>query len=237
MTIATDTSHRQLMDRSYRYQRHVYDATRKYYLFGRDRMIAELDPPANGSVLEIGCGTGRNLIAIARRYPTARLYGIDISTEMLASAKAAIARAGLSDRITLAEAVAAATDPRFCFRLAGFDRVYFSYTLSMIPEWRSALTRAASALAPGGRLHIVDFGTQRDLPAPFRRMLFAWLSHFHVEPRAGETTAALQALAELRGCHVDVHAFGRGYAFLATMSQPAIGRPEADAPRQLSTTD
>ncbi len=221
MTAAARTPHRQLMDRTYRYQRHIYNATRKYYLFGRDRLIAELDPPVNGRVLEIGCGTGRNLIEIARRHPTTRLYGIDISTEMLATARAAIGRAGLAERITLAEADAAATDPRFPFRLDGFDRIAFSYTLSMIPDWRSALTRAANGLALGGRLHIVDFGAQRDLPAVFRRLLFAWLSLFHVAPRAGEFAAALRALAEVRGCDVDIRAFGRGYAFLATLSRPA----------------
>src|SRR5262249_43214804 len=56
------TSSAQEMDAIYRYQRYIYDATRKYYLFGRDRLIANLDPPERGTVLEIACGTGRNLI-------------------------------------------------------------------------------------------------------------------------------------------------------------------------------
>ena len=60
------------MDAIYARQRHIYDATRKYFLFGRDRLIAALDVPVNGTVLEVGCGTGRNLIQVARRYPTAR---------------------------------------------------------------------------------------------------------------------------------------------------------------------
>ena len=74
------------MDAIYRYQRYVYDATRKYYLLGRDRLLAELQPPAGGSVLEIACGTGRNLILAARRYPNARFYGFDISNAMLDTA-------------------------------------------------------------------------------------------------------------------------------------------------------
>ena len=69
MTDAADAS--TLMDRMYRHQRHIYDLTRKFYLLGRDRLIAALDPAA-GDVLEIGCGTGRNLILAARRYPNAR---------------------------------------------------------------------------------------------------------------------------------------------------------------------
>ena len=64
------------MDRMYRHQRHVYDLTRKFYLFGRDRLIRQLAPPRGAHVCEIGCGTARNLIALARRYPAIRLYGM-----------------------------------------------------------------------------------------------------------------------------------------------------------------
>src|ERR1700726_3186243 len=84
-----------LMNRTYRHQRHFYDFTRKYYLLGRDRLIAQLAPRAGDAVLEIGCGTGRNLAAAAARYPDVCWYGIDVSTEMLTSAITRIARAGL----------------------------------------------------------------------------------------------------------------------------------------------
>lgn len=70
------------MDGIYRYQRYIYDATRKYYLLGRDRMLDGLKPPPNGSILEVGCGTGRNLILAAKRYPDAQLYGFDIWPEL-----------------------------------------------------------------------------------------------------------------------------------------------------------
>src|ERR1700710_1656778 len=80
------------MNRMYRWQRHIYDATRRYYLLGRDRLIAGLRPAAGESVLEIGCGTGRNLVLAARLYPDARFFGIDVSTEMLTSATTAISQ-------------------------------------------------------------------------------------------------------------------------------------------------
>ncbi len=94
--------HAGLMDRVYRHQRYLYDFTRKYYLFGRDRLIRELRLSAGDRLVEIGCGTGRNLIAIARACPQARLFGLDASAAMLETAAAQIRRAGLSHRIPLA---------------------------------------------------------------------------------------------------------------------------------------
>ena len=54
------------MDKVYRHQRHFYDFTRHYYLLGRDRLIRELNITPGESVIEIGCGTARNLIRIAQ---------------------------------------------------------------------------------------------------------------------------------------------------------------------------
>ena len=74
-------------------------------------MIAGIDTHDGAHVLEIGCGTGRNLIVAARKYPGARCFGIDVSTEMLNSATRAISRAGLEARIRVAHADATQFDP------------------------------------------------------------------------------------------------------------------------------
>ena len=169
------------MDAVYVHQRHFYDLTRKYYLLGRDRLITRLDVPSHGTVLEVGCGTGRNLIAVAKRYPTARLYGLDISEAMLTTARASIARTGLSNRIVLRRADATDFDAVALFGLAAFDRVFFSYTLSMIPDWRAAMAQGAAVTE--GALHFVDFGQFELLPRWFAQGLRAWLSKFHVSPR------------------------------------------------------
>src|SRR5262245_33197861 len=108
---AVGHSHAELMDGVYRYQRHVYDLTRKYYLLGRDRLIDGLDVPAGGSVLELGCGTGRNLAKTAQAYPQAQLSGLDISAEMLETAAVAIGRRDLSARVRLAQGDASDFDP------------------------------------------------------------------------------------------------------------------------------
>ena len=54
---AAGITHAEHMNRMYRHQRHIYDLTRRYYLLGRDRLLAGLEPPEGGSMLEIGCGT------------------------------------------------------------------------------------------------------------------------------------------------------------------------------------
>lgn len=193
------------MDRIYRWQVPIYDLTRKYYLAGRDRLIADLDPPPGGSVLEIGCGTGRNLVAAERRYPDARYYGIDVSAVMLDAARKAC-----GGRAALAHADAAVFDPVQIFGRARFDRVFFSYTLSMIPDWRGAVDRAVDALAPDGRLHAVDFGEMERLPGPVRAALRRWLAAFSVEPRAGLGSEIAQA-ATRRGFAARVAPFFGGY--------------------------
>ncbi|MFZ2102146.1 MAG: class I SAM-dependent methyltransferase [Oricola sp.] len=183
-TARTPLSHGRLMDAIYRNQRHIYDATRKYYLLGRDRLIADLDLADGGTALEVACGTGRNLVVAARRYPKARFHGFDISEEMLKQARRNIDKAGLSDRIVLEQGDATDFDPKGTFGVDCFDRVFISYSLSMIPPWQAAIGEALAHVAPGGSLHVVDFGQQERLPGWFRAVLHAWLKKFHVEPRA-----------------------------------------------------
>jgi S-adenosylmethionine-diacylgycerolhomoserine-N-methlytransferase len=209
-----------LMDRMYRRQRHIYDATRKFYLLGRDATIAALGARANDGVLEIGCGTGRNLVGIARRFPEARLFGLDVSEEMLSSARAAIARAGLEARVRVAQGDAASFDAARLFGRPHFERALISYALSMIPPWREALTQAVDALAPGGALHIVDFGDCAGLPAPFRAALGRWLALFDVTLRV-DMGAELATLSASRGLRCETRELMRGYAIQAVVRKPA----------------
>ena len=202
------------MDALYRTQRHFYDLTRKYYLLGRDALIDGLAPPGEGSVLEIGCGTGRNLIVAARRWPDARFYGIDISEAMLETARQNVAKARLSDKIVFAQGDATSFDAQALFGITAFDRVFQSYTLSMIPDWKGAIREGAAKVAPGGRLDIVDFGQQERLPRWFKATLHAWLATFDVEPRA-----TLFAEVDATGLKAEHKALYRGYAWSARLSR------------------
>lgn len=209
--------HAALMDRVYRHQRHIYDATRRYYLLGRNELIETLSPPAGGTVLELGCGTGRNLVQTARYYPAASFHGIDISSEMLATAARAVARVGREQQVRLAQADATDFDSQALFGTASYDRVFISYALSMIPDWRAALHQAAANVSIGGRLHIVDFGDQARLPAAFKTMLRGWLRQFHVTPR-DDLEDELRIVAARYGARLRVEPLYRGYAVLAELT-------------------
>lgn len=220
MTDLSLASDAERMDRHYRLQRHVYDLTREHYLLGRKHLIEELRPPAGGSVLEIGCGTAWNLAHAARRYPQARLYGVDVSAAMLETASHSLERKGLAGRVTLRQGDAADFRSDELFGQARHDRVFISYALSMIPCWCDALAHAASMLAPGGALHIIDFGQCERLPASFKSALFAFLGHYSVTPRPDLETRCRE-VAAARGLDVRVAHLYRGYAHYAVLTRPA----------------
>ena len=205
------------MNRMYRRQRHIYDGTRRYYLLGRDQLIENLRPDACASVLEIGCGTGRNLVQAAQRFPGAKLFGIDVSTEMLTSAIASISRRGLSSRIRVAHGDATGFDPQLLFGVPAFDHVMVSYSLSMIPAWTRVIESALSHLKPGGRLHIVDFGQQERLPGIARALLLRWLEMFDVTPR-DDLARVLSGMANARSADLKFERPFRGYAQYAVLT-------------------
>lgn len=214
MTAAFD--HGGLMDRVYGKQRHIYDATRKYYLLGRDPMIDGLKPADGAAVLEIGCGTGRNLIRAAQSYPGAFFHGIDISGSMLQTAGKAVAAAGLQGRIRLAHADAARFDPGMVFGRPNFDRIFISYAVSMIPDWQSVIDDALGCLAPGGELHVVDFGDQGGLPRWFRSALRTWLRWYHVTPRTDLFDFGAEVAAR-HGATMQARRLYRDFAWIAVL--------------------
>ncbi|MGV8996314.1 MAG: class I SAM-dependent methyltransferase [Parvibaculaceae bacterium] len=208
--------HSALMDKVYRRQRHIYDFTRAWYLLGRDHMLAGLNPKDGAGILEIGCGTGRNLVAAARRFPRAYVYGMDISSQMLASARTAVGKAGLHQQISMAQGDAVTFDPLRAFGELSVARIFMSYTLSMIPDWQGTLSQAMHNLEPQGELHIVDFGQSERLPRVFRHLLFRWLSLFHVGPRKC-LRFVLEALAEEHDAALTFTPLYRGYAWSAVL--------------------
>jgi S-adenosylmethionine-diacylgycerolhomoserine-N-methlytransferase len=206
------------MDRIYRRQRFIYDATRRFYLAGRDHLIRDLEVSRGETVLEIGCGTARNLTVAARSYPEARLYGLDVSEEMLRSARSSIARHGLEKRVTLQRGDGTRFDAAKLFGIRQFDRIFFSYVLSMIPSWPDAVEHAATLLAPGGFMSIIDFGEFSRYPALMRRAQQAWLRRFSVIPIPAFESKIAQLAAQIGFTSSAKQLYG-DYAFLARIER------------------
>jgi len=200
------------MDHMYRYTRHIYDLTRKYYLFGRDKLIEELPVKDGDHICEVGCGTARNLVLLARKRPGVTLYGIDASAEMLKTAQASVDASGQAPRITLATALSTDFSASKMGHSRPFDRLIYSYSLSMMDDWREALEYGFTQLKPGGTIHVVDFGNQDGLPQWFRSLLKGWLDQFHVRFRP-EVKAWFEEQQKAGRGRMSYRNVMRGYAY------------------------
>lgn len=164
------------VQRFYRFQARIYDLTRWAVLHGRRRAVDRLGIRPDDHVLEVGCGTGLNFHHL--RAPldpvSGSLTGLDFSPEMLARARKRVSRRGWSN-VELARGDAMAMDLE-----RKYDRILFAYSLTMIPDWRTALLRAREHLADGGRLVVLDFGIFQSW-GPMGALVRGWLRLNHVD--------------------------------------------------------
>jgi S-adenosylmethionine-diacylgycerolhomoserine-N-methlytransferase len=210
--------HAAKMDAIYRWTRHIYDSTRKFYLFGRDDLLRSLNAPQNSPVLEVGCGTARNLRKLAALRPDLQLLGLDASANMLETAAKKLSPQ-LASRITLRQGLAEQLDVGATFGLQQpLPRIFFSYSLTMIPPWQGALDAALKAVPVGGEVHIVDFCDQGGWPAPVRWALKRWLSLFSVKFRP-ELLDYIQLLASRGDARLNLTTIYGRYAFIARLTR------------------
>lgn len=153
----------------YRLHAKVYDRTRWSFLFGRTAIVdavAQCQQPQR--ILEVGCGTGKNLITLHRRFPQAHITGLDLSSHMLRAAHKNIT--SLGGQVTLQQGAYGVVP-----QSQQVDLILFSYALTMFnPGWDAAIEQAHRDLAPGGAIAVVDF---HNSPWPlFKR----WMGANHV---------------------------------------------------------
>jgi SAM-dependent methyltransferase len=114
------------------------------------QLVADLS--RGGRVVDIHCGGGRWLVAMARRFPSLELVGVEFEADSVARARATVADEGLSDRIDIREAKA--TEPG---KTGEYDLAYFQYALHQLRDAPEVLRAAWTALRPGGRLLVLDW--------------------------------------------------------------------------------
>jgi S-adenosylmethionine-diacylgycerolhomoserine-N-methlytransferase len=168
-----DGGGRKRLERYYDFHSKIYDRTRWAFLFGRSAAVDSIpgDPPPS-DILEVGCGTGKNIVSMAGRFPDAEICGLDLSQAMLGIASRKTASFG--GRVRL---IARAYDGPF--KPSSFDVILFSYALSMFnPGWDAAVDGAHADLRPGGHIAVADFHSSRF--AAFRK----WMGINHVRMEA-----------------------------------------------------
>ena len=110
------------------------------------------DLTRGGRVLDVACGGGKWLTSIARRFPETSLVGVEFEPDSVARAIRRVSEAGLGDRIR----VEARQIPEMTYR-EEFDLVYLQDALHELPDPVASLTASWAAVAPGGRLVVLEW--------------------------------------------------------------------------------
>lgn len=158
--------------------RHNYDGAAASYdrwtdlVFGRvlgaeryrEKTIDLLGSLDGATVLDIGCGTGRNFpILVPRVGDRGRIIGLDYSQGMLEQARERVESHGWGT-VELVRGDAATLEgvP------GGVDAIVSVWCLGIVYDLDAALRRALALLKPGGRIAIMDFGRSRPDRGPLR---------------------------------------------------------------------
>lgn len=206
---------RERLNDLYRFQRHFYDVTRRFFLFGRDEMLRQIHANPNERILEVGCGTGRNLLKLSSIEPKAKLYGLDASDQMLTTAGTKFDTRNKQKEIILRQGLAEEFNFWDTFHLeTAFDKIFISYSLSMMPKWREALRNSLDNLKANGDLFILDFWDGSGLPGLFNYLRLWWLGLFRVYYRP-EYLEFLKELQNDGAGRLTVTPVGSNYAFIA----------------------
>ena len=136
-----------------------------------ERAIADLQRlmlqprPHYPVVVDVGCGSGRALAKLARRFSPGRLIGIDIDPEMLAVSRETAGRAGVKVELMLGSSA------RLQLPDASADLLFCHQTFHHLVEQETALREFLRVLKPGGVLLFAE-STRRYIESPLIRLLF-----------------------------------------------------------------
>jgi ubiquinone/menaquinone biosynthesis C-methylase UbiE len=116
-------------------------------------------------VVDVGCGSGRALAKLARRFAPGRLIGIDIDPDMLAVSRQTAGRAGVAVELMLG------SSSRLQLPDASADLLFCHQTFHHLVEQETALGEFMRVLKPGGVLLFAE-STRQYIESPLIRLLF-----------------------------------------------------------------
>jgi len=105
-----------------------------------------------GRILDVACGGGRWLIAVARRFPETELVGVEFEPDSVARAMRHVTEAGLGDRIR----IETREIPDMPYR-SEFDLVYIQDALHELVDPVASLRASWAAVREGGRLVVLEW--------------------------------------------------------------------------------
>ena len=125
----------------------------------RQDLLAQIEPTSEDAIADIGCGTGTLLALIFKTAAPAVLIGIDPDPAILKRARRKTTKAGarVDFKVGYARDAAALLDGQ------RINKIVSSLVFHQVPmaEKRAGLAAMRAALAPGGVLHVADYGLQR----------------------------------------------------------------------------
>ncbi len=185
--------HGQRLSAFYGPQADHYDSFRDRLLPGRADLLAWLAPSPGESIVELGAGTGRNPHFLGSRLQMlGELTLVDLCAPLLDKAR----KRWAADRnVRVVEADACTWRPE-----QPVDAVYFAYSLTMIPDWRAAMTNAIAMLRPGGRLGVIDFTLLPQQGWLAKKLWHRWFCHdgVRLDPEHMASLRRMLPMHELR---------------------------------------
>jgi ubiquinone/menaquinone biosynthesis C-methylase UbiE len=103
------------------------------------------------SIVDLGCGTGRLMQRLQKRFPHAPMTGVEIDETLIKTAQRSFLKAGLTVPLFINESVSNTKLPD-----AMFDIAVLRLVLEHLPEPMQALCEAGRILKPGGKIIVID---------------------------------------------------------------------------------
>jgi arsenite methyltransferase len=135
---------------------------------GNPTALAQIAP--GETVLDLGSGGGIDVLLSARRVgPTGKVYGLDMTDEMLELARANQAKAGVTNVEFLKGDIEHIPLPDH-----SVDLIISNCVINLSPDKDRVLAEAFRVLKPGGRFAVSDIVVRGEMPAEVRRNLELW---------------------------------------------------------------
>ena len=136
---------------------------------GNPTALIQLEP--GQTVLDLGSGGGIDVLLSARRVgPTGKVYGLDMTDDMLALARENQRRAGATNVEFLEGVIESIPLPD-----NSVDVIISNCVINLSPDKDAALREAFRVLKPGGRFAVSDVVVRGDVPTDVRRNMELWV--------------------------------------------------------------